>query len=52
MENFDYSEYEKSLHRDGRIMNAIGISLLLSIPFIFSFILGAHIEWKGYLLFS
>ena len=49
MDSFDYSEYEKSLHRDGRIMNAIGISLLLSIPFIFSFILGAHIEWKGYL---
>ena len=49
MENFDYSEYEKSLHRDGRIMNAIGIALLFSIPFIFSLILGARIEWKGYL---
>lgn len=48
MEGFDYSEYEKSLHRDGRIMNAIGISLLLTIPFIFSAILGAHIEWKGF----
>ena len=32
MESFDYSEYEKSLHRDGRIMNAIGIALLFSIP--------------------
>ena len=48
MDSFDYSEYEKSIHRDGRIMNAIGITLLLSIPFIFSLILGAHIEWKGY----
>ena len=48
MDSFDYSEYEKSIHRDGRIMNAIGITLLLSIPFIFSLIVGAHIEWKGY----
>ena len=43
MDSFDYSEYEKSIHRDGRIMNAIGITLLLSIPFIFSLIVGAHI---------
>ena len=49
MESFDYSEYEKSIHRYGRIMNATGIALLLSVPFIFSLILGAHIEWKGYL---
>ena len=49
MENFDYSEYEKSLHRDGRIMNAIGIALQISIPFIFSHILVAHIERQGYL---
>lgn len=50
MESFDYSEYENSIHRDGRIMNAIGIAMLFSIPFIFSMILGASIQWKGYLL--
>lgn len=49
MANFDYNEYEDSLHRDGRIMNLIGLILLLSVPFIFALILNAHIEWKGFL---
>lgn len=48
MDNFDYSEFEKSIHRDGIIMNSIGIALLFAVPFIFSAILKTSINWTGY----
>lgn len=46
---FDYTEYENQIHRMGRIMHIVGLTLLFSVPFIFSFILDAKISWKGYL---
>lgn len=48
MDKFDYSEFEKSVHRSGIIMNSIGLGLLFAVPFIFSAILGTSINWKGY----
>lgn len=36
MDKFDYSEFEKSVHRSGIIMNSIGLGLLFAVPFIFS----------------
>lgn len=48
MDSFDYSEYEKMTHRYGRILNAIGIAILFALPFVFSRILHAHINWKGF----
>ena len=47
-DKFDYSEFEKSIHRDGIIMNSIGIALLFALPFIFSAILKTSINWSGY----
>lgn len=47
-DRFDYSEFEKSIHRDGIIMNSIGITLLFAVPFIFSSILKTSINWTGY----
>ncbi len=48
MESFDYSEFEKSVHRSGIIMNSIGIGLLFAVPFIFSEILHTSISWSGW----
>ncbi len=48
MDNFDYSEFEKSVHRSGIIMNSIGLGLLFAVPFIFSAILHTSINWKGF----
>ncbi len=48
MDKFDYSEFEKSVHRSGIIMNSIGLGLLFAVPFIFSAILKTSINWNGY----
>ncbi len=48
MDRFDYSEFEKSVHRSGVIMNSIGMGLLFAVPFIFSAILHTSINWKGW----
>lgn len=49
MDKFDYSEYEKSIHRDGIIMNSIGLGLLFALPFIFSSILHTTIDYSSFL---
>ncbi len=48
MDSFDYSEFEKSVHRSGIIMNSIGLGLLFAVPFIFSAILKTSISWSGW----
>lgn len=48
MDKFDYSEFEKSIHRYGIALNAVGLGLLLLLPFIFSIILKTSIDWKGF----
>lgn len=45
---FDYSEYENQIHKMGRAMHIIGLAMLFSVPFIFSWILDAQINWHGY----
>ena len=45
----DFKEYEKEIHRMGRIMIAIGLLLLFSVPFVFSIILDAKINVKGFI---
>ncbi|MFA5699300.1 MAG: hypothetical protein WC954_06165 [Sphaerochaeta sp.] len=49
MSTFDYERYDNSIHRLGRIMNAIGILALLALPFFFSAALGATISPSGFL---
>ncbi len=49
MDNFDYEDFEKSVHRSGIIMNSIGLGLLFAVPFLFSLILNTSINWKGWL---
>ena len=44
-----FKEYEKEIHRMGRIMIAIGLLLLFSVPFVFSIILDAKINVKGFI---
>lgn len=46
---FDYEHYDNSIHRLGRIMNAIGIIALLALPFLFAATLGAAVSWDGFL---
>ena len=46
---FDYEHYDNSIHRLGRIMNAIGIIALLALPFFFAATLGAAVSWDGFL---
>lgn len=48
MDKFDYTEFEKSVHRSGIIMNSIGLGLLFAVPFIFSVILKTSINWSGW----
>ncbi len=48
MDKFDYTEFEKSVHRSGIIMNSIGLGLLFAVPFIFSAILKTSINWSGW----
>ncbi len=48
MDKFDYTEFEKSVHRSGIIMNSIGLGLLFAVPFIFSAILKTSINWTGW----
>lgn len=48
MDSFDYSEFEKSVHRSGIIMNSIGLGLLFLVPFIFSAVLKTEITWSGW----
>lgn len=48
MDKFDYSEFEKSVHRSGIIMNSIGLGLLFAVPFIFSAVLKTTINWSGW----
>ncbi len=48
MDKFDYSEFEKSVHRSCIIMNSIGLGLLFAVPFIFSAILKTSINWTGW----
>lgn len=45
---FDYEEYENSLHRLGRIFNAVALFLLFSAPFIFGAFLNAKVNWDGF----
>ena len=46
---YDYSEYEKQIHRLGRTMQIVGLTMLFLVPFVFSWILDASVNWKGYL---
>ena len=46
--SFDYEQYDDSIHRLGRITNAIGILSLLATPFLFALILGTSISWSGF----
>ncbi len=48
MDKFDYTEFEKSVHRSGIIMNSIGLGLLFAVPFIFSAVLKTTINWSGW----
>lgn len=48
MDKFDYTEFEKSVHRSGIIMNSIGLGLLFAVPFIFSAVLKTSINWSGW----
>ena len=48
MDKFDYSDFEKSVHRSGIIMNSIGLGLLFAVPFIFSAVLRTSISWSGW----
>lgn len=45
---FDYEEYEKSIHRMGRLFNAIALAMLFSSPFIFGLVLDASVNWSGF----
>lgn len=45
---FDYEEYENSLHRMGRLFNAIALTLLFVAPFIFGLFLNAKVDWSGF----
>lgn len=48
-EEFDFSAYNDSIHRIGRLWLLAVIVVLLSVPFLFSAVTGAHIEWKAFL---
>ncbi len=45
----DFKKYEKEIHRMGRLMIAIGLLLLFSVPFVFALILGARVNLKGFI---
>lgn len=47
-EDFDFEEYNNSIHRDGRILMTIALALLIVVPFIIALITGAHINWKDF----
>ena len=47
-EDFDFEEYNNSIHRDGRILMTIAVALLIAVPFIIALITGAHINWKDF----
>ena len=47
-EDFDFEEYNNSIHRDGRILMTIALTLLIAVPFIIALITGAHINWKDF----
>ena len=47
-EDFDFEEYNNSIHRDGRILMTIALALLIAVPFIIALITGAHINWKDF----
>ena len=47
-EDFDFEEYNNSIHRDGRILMTIALALLIAVPFIIALITGAHINWKHF----
>lgn len=47
-EDFDFEEYNNSIHRDGRILMTIALALLVAVPFIIALITGAHINWKDF----
>lgn len=47
-EDFDFEEYNNSIHRDGRILMTIALALLMAVPFIIALITGAHINWKDF----
>lgn len=47
-EDFDFEEYNNSIHRAGRILMTIALALLIAVPFIIALITGAHINWKDF----
>ena len=47
-EDFDFEEYNNSIHRDGRILMTIALALLIVVPFIIALITEAHINWKDF----
>lgn len=47
-EDFDFEEYNNSIHRDGRILMTSALALLIAVPFIIALITGAHINWKDF----
>lgn len=47
-EDFNFEEYNNSIHRDGRILMTIALALLIAVPFIIALITGAHINWKDF----
>ena len=46
--SFDYEQYDNSIHRLGRITNTIGILSLLTLPLVFSVVLGTSLSWSGF----
>ena len=48
-ENFEYSDYINSIHRFGRVGLTIALLMLLAVPFVFSMLTGAEIQWNGFI---
>ena len=48
-ENFEYSAYLNSIHRFGRVGLTIALLMLLAVPFVFSMLTGAEIQWNGFI---
>lgn len=49
MGEFNFEKYEKNTHTFGRVMNTVGLGLLILVPILFSFVLKTNIDWKSVL---
>ena len=43
-----FLEFNKGLHKIGRVMMLVGMILLLAVPFVLAKLYGASIDWKGF----